>query len=478
MEDGNDFKISDLSLRVQGNIKTKLMGLNVQGTGYWESFLAEMQAILPQENWITADLRNQLLLQENSKAPEKLFDVWSQKFSYNVVNLIRILKNLGFDALVLECENEISRIKARRAENSNSGSIQPQMREPKKSEVKRKLFVSQDGSNHEVDVVITSMKQLRADLIKERDIKGGFTLQFLNPELKDWVVFQRIDQLSADIQKIKIIRMDIIEKVDIRDEIGHGSYSTIYRGIWMGKDVAIKVLTNLEFPEAYAREVNKYKNLRHPNVLPWYGVCLTPNYEKGIVTEIADGDLLTMLRKKEIKEGAFIGICKDVAYGMEYLAANKIVHRDLAARNLLVKIEGSKFVVKVADFGLSASTYSLKTNIELQRIKCAIRWTAPEALQNDHWTEKSDVWSFGIVIFEIYTGGERPYSDIAEDNEVRGKVINGITPGYPPKCSEVLKILMDSCWKKFPEERNDFESIRRVLQTVEIVTTIANSLHT
>jgi len=333
------------------------------------------------------------------------------------------------------------------------------------TKAKSKLCVMHEGNTFEVELFITtSMEQFCAELSKEMNIKGRFTLQFQN-ELKIWIVLQKLDQLSRT-SLIKIIPENL-EEVEFGVEIARGGYSIVYRGTWSGTEVAIKVLKNQNFPEAFTREMKKFKTLNHPHVIQYFGICLNDDNERGIITEVADGDLFHMLQEKKIEEAAFIKICKDVAAGMMYLSSNKIVHRDLAARNiLLMKSDGPNFIAKVADFGLSASSYSLKSKVELSRMEFATRWTAPEALQNDHWSEKSDVWSFGILLFEIFTYGQRPYSDISDDNIVRDKVISGLTPTYPATCSEDVKKIMNSCWKIIPQQRNNFKSIHSQLEDI------------
>jgi len=207
--------------------------------------------------------------------------------------------------------------------------------------------------------------------------------------------------------------------------------------------------------------------LRHPNVIQFFGVCLSANKERGIVTELTDGDLLRNLMDKGIKKEFFLGICKDVAAGMIYLSSKKIVHRDLAARNILLikegTNEGTKVTAKVADFGLSAGSQTLQTT----NLRLGTRWTAPEALLNDNWTEKSDVWSYGVVLFEIYSYGQhRPYHDLEDDKQVQKEVIAGRRPGHPDKCPEGICQIMDSCWERNPEDRKDFNWILKQIDNL------------
>jgi len=338
------------------------------------------------------------------------------------------------------------------------------------AEVKIKFDVMHEGNMFEVELFIASMDQFYADLSKAMNIKKKFSLQF--KKRNNWIVLQNLDQLSGISSPEIKINLEDLEEVEIGSEIGHGAYSTVYSGTWSGTSVAIKILKNQDFPEVYTREVKKYKALKqHPNVIQFFGVCRSRDNEQGIITEAADGDLSHMLMDGKIEEESFLKICKDVAAGMLYLSANKIVHRDLAARNILLKKEGLKFIAKVADFGLSASSYTiLKSKNEVSHLEFAMRWTAPEALLNDNWTEKSDVWSFGMVLFEIFTHGQRPYSNIFDEGAVREKVIGGLTPVsdpcYPATCPEDVKKIMNSCWKKIPQDRGNFKSILKEIEDI------------
>jgi serine/threonine protein kinase len=177
---------------------------------------------------------------------------------------------------------------------------------------------------------------------------------------------------------------------------------------------------------------------------------------------------------------------------MEYLAANNIVHRDLAARNILVREEGGSYRAKVADFGLSRSVdaHYYQTHIKL----FAVRWTAIEAMKYLKFSTKSDVWSYGVVLWEIFSGGQVPYYQFPKSQEGNGltslslspslplylflffsqfplpylfffKVMEAVFTGHrlshpsPGICPDSLFQLMLSCWKEIPGERPTFKQI-------------------
>ncbi|NXG69502.1 EPHB5 protein, partial [Baryphthengus martii] len=146
------------------------------------------------------------------------------------------------------------------------------------------------------------------------------------------------------------------------------------------------------------------------------------------------------------------------AAGMRYLSDMNYVHRDLAARNILVN---SNLVCKVSDFGLSRfleDDASNPTYTGALGCKIPVRWTAPEAIQYRKFTSSSDVWSYGIVMWEVMSYGERPYWDMSNQD-----VINAIDQDYrlppPPDCPTVLHLLMLDCWQKERVQRPKFEQI-------------------
>ncbi|XP_056148955.1 ephrin type-A receptor 4b isoform X2 [Lampris incognitus] len=196
----------------------------------------------------------------------------------------------------------------------------------------------------------------------------------------------------------------------------------------------------------------------HPNIIRLEGV-VTRCKPVMIITEFMEnGSLDTFLKKHD---GQFtviqlVGMLRGIASGMKYLSDMSYVHRDLAARNILVN---SNLVCKVSDFGLSRvleddpeAAYTTRGG------KIPIRWTAPEAIAYRKFTSASDVWSYGIVMWEVVSYGERPYWEMSNQD-----VIKAIDEGYrlpaPMDCPVVLHQLMLDCWEKGRSERPKFGQI-------------------
>lgn len=222
--------------------------------------------------------------------------------------------------------------------------------------------------------------------------------------------------------------------------------------------VAVKTLKPGEMDRSeFLQEAATMRKLQHKNILQVYAVS-TKKKPIYIISEfMVHGSLLEYLRGEGrlCKRFQLMKMTEQIISGMTYLEENHYVHRDLAARNVLV---GENLVCKVADFGLArlveADAYEMHS-----RAKLAIKWTAPEAALYNRFTSKSDVWSFGVVLYEIITFGRPPYPGMT-NSEVLERVEKGYRMPQPENCPYKFYNIMLKCWREEPENRLSFEGLQ------------------
>uniref|UniRef100_A0A671SQE0 Tyrosine-protein kinase n=1 Tax=Sinocyclocheilus anshuiensis TaxID=1608454 RepID=A0A671SQE0_9TELE len=249
--------------------------------------------------------------------------------------------------------------------------------------------------------------------------------------------------------------------------IGKGEFGDVMVGDYRGKKVAVKCIKHDATAQAFVAEASVMTQLRHTNLVQLLGVIVEEKGSLFIVTEyMAKGSLVDYLRSRGrtvIGGDCLINFSMDVCKAMEYLEANNFVHRDLAARNVLVS-EDNK--AKVSDFGLTKEASSTQDTAKLP-----VKWTSPEALREKMFSTKSDVWSYGILLWEIYSFGRVPYPRIPL-KEVVPRVEKGYKMDAPDGCPAVVYDIMKECWTLDPVERPSFRELRQKLQDI-----IANELY-
>ncbi|XP_035871136.1 tyrosine-protein kinase ABL2 isoform X8 [Phyllostomus discolor] len=275
-----------------------------------------------------------------------------------------------------------------------------------------------------------------------------------------------------------------MERTDItmKHKLGGGQYGEVYVGVWKkySLTVAVKTLkvTGEQFSstssvpctedtmevEEFLKEAAVMKEIKHPNLVQLLGVCtLEPPFY--IVTEYMPyGNLLDYLRecsREEVTAVVLLYMATQISSAMEYLEKKNFIHRDLAARNCLV---GENHVVKVADFGLSrlmtGDTYTAHAGA-----KFPIKWTAPESLAYNTFSIKSDVWAFGVLLWEIATYGMSPYPGI-DLSQVYDLLEKGYRMEQPEGCPPKVYELMRACWKWSPADRPSFAETHQAFETM------------
>ncbi|XP_069967607.1 tyrosine-protein kinase Abl isoform X2 [Bactrocera oleae] len=267
--------------------------------------------------------------------------------------------------------------------------------------------------------------------------------------------------LSPEPDEWEICRTDIVMK----HKLGGGQYGEVYEAVWKryGNTVAVKTLKEDTMAlKDFLEEAAIMKEMKHPNLVQLIGVCTRepPFY---IITEfMSHGNLLDFLRspaRETLDAVALLYMATQIASGMSYLESRNYIHRDLAARNCLV---GDNKLVKVADFGLARlmrdDTYTAHAGA-----KFPIKWTAPEGLAYNKFSTKSDVWAFGVLLWEIATYGASPYPNI-DLTDVFHKLEKGYRMERPPGCPPEVYDLMRQCWHWNAADRPTFKSIHHALE--------------
>ncbi|XP_054572310.1 tyrosine-protein kinase receptor TYRO3 isoform X1 [Eptesicus fuscus] len=227
--------------------------------------------------------------------------------------------------------------------------------------------------------------------------------------------------------------------------------------------------------EEFLREAACMKEFDHPHVAKLVGVSLRSR-AKGrlpipmvILPFMKHGDLHAFLLASRIGENPFnlplqtlIRFMVDIACGMEYLSSRNFIHRDLAARNCML---AEDMTVCVADFGLSRKIYSGDYYRQGCASKLPVKWLALESLADNLYTVHSDVWAFGVTMWEIMTRGQTPYAGI-ENAEIYNYLIGGNRLKQPPDCMEDVYELMYQCWSADPKQRPSFTCLRMELETI------------
>ncbi|XP_063498385.1 ephrin type-A receptor 1 isoform X3 [Symphalangus syndactylus] len=266
--------------------------------------------------------------------------------------------------------------------------------------------------------------------------------------------------------------------------IGEGEFGEVYRGTLRlpsqdCKTVAIKTLKDTS-PGGqwwnFLREATIMGQFSHPHILHLEGV-VTKRKPIMIITEFMEnGALDAFLREREdqLVPGQLVAMLQGIASGMNYLSNHNYVHRDLAARNILVN---QNLCCKVSDFGLTRLLDDFDGTYETQGGKIPIRWTAPEAIAHRIFTTASDVWSFGIVMWEVLSFGDKPYREMS-NQEVMKSIEDGYRLPPPVDCPAPLYELMKNCWAYDRASRPHFQKLQahleQLLANPHSLRTIAN----
>ncbi|XP_039287405.1 epidermal growth factor receptor [Nilaparvata lugens] len=290
---------------------------------------------------------------------------------------------------------------------------------------------------------------------KENAVKMTMVLQGLDEPLSP-------TNVKPNLAKLRIIKEHELRKGGV---LGYGAFGTVYKGVWVPEGenikipVAIKVLrecTGAETTKEFLEEAYIMVTVVHPNLLQLLAVCLTSKMM--LVTQLMPlGCLLDYVRNNKDKIGSkpLLNWCTQIARGMAYLEEKRLVHRDLAARNVLVQTPNC---VKVTDFGLAKLLDINEDQYKAAGGKMPIKWLALECIQHRIFTHKSDVWAFGVTVWELLTYGGRPYESVPA-RDVPELLETGERLPQPNICTIDVYMLMINCWMLDAESRPSFKEL-------------------
>ncbi|XP_017282404.1 receptor tyrosine-protein kinase erbB-4 isoform X3 [Kryptolebias marmoratus] len=262
--------------------------------------------------------------------------------------------------------------------------------------------------------------------------------------------------------QLRILKETELKRVKI---LGSGAFGTVYKGIWVPEGetvkipVAIKILNETTGPKAnveFMDEALIMASMEHPHLVRLLGVCLSPTIQ--LVTQLMPhGCLLDYVHehKDNIGSQLLLNWCVQIAKGMMYLEERRLVHRDLAARNVLVK---SPNHIKLTDFGLARLLDANEKEYNADGGKMPIKWMALECIHYRKFTHQSDVWSYGVTIWELMTFGGKPYDGIPT-REIPDILEKGERLPQPPICTIDVYMVMVKCWMIDADSRPKFKEL-------------------
>ncbi|XP_064183624.1 mitogen-activated protein kinase kinase kinase 13-like [Anguilla rostrata] len=238
------------------------------------------------------------------------------------------------------------------------------------------------------------------------------------------------------------------EEISELQWLGSGAQGAVFLGKFRSEEVAIKKVR-----EQKETDIKPLRKLKHPNIIGFKGVCTQAPCYCIIMEYCAQGQLFEVLRAgRKVTPRLLVDWASGIASGMNYLHLHKIIHRDLKSPNVLVTHNDT---VKISDFGTSKELSDKSTKMSFAG---TVAWMAPEVIRNEPVSEKVDIWSFGVVLWELLTG-EIPYKDVDSSAIIWGVGSNSLHLPVPSTCPDGFKILMKQTWQGKPRNRPSFRQI-------------------
>ncbi|KAK7362842.1 hypothetical protein VNO77_04966 [Canavalia gladiata] len=264
-----------------------------------------------------------------------------------------------------------------------------------------------------------------------------------------------------------------LSKLLVGVRFAHGANSRLYHGMYKDEHVAVKIITVPDDDETglladrlekqFIREVTLLSRLHHQHVIKFAAACRKPAVYCVITEYLSEGSLrayLHKLERKAIPLQKLIAFALDIARGMEYIHSQGVIHRDLKPENVLIN---GDFHLKIADFGIACEEAYCDLFAD---DRGTYRWMAPEMIKRKSYGRKVDVYSFGLILWEMLTG-TIPYEDMTPIQAAFAVVNKKSRPVIPSDCPPAMRALIEQCWSSNPDKRPEFWQVVKVLEQFE-----------
>ncbi|ESO02910.1 hypothetical protein HELRODRAFT_81107, partial [Helobdella robusta] len=333
-------------------------------------------------------------------------------------------------------------------------------------------------------VVISDYEATRKD---ELTLRRGARVRILSKDARisgdeGWWAGEVNDQVGIFpclcVSELLPIEIEYNELLPLGSMIGHGAFGNVHRGHWRGEEVAIKLFVVSSISpanhvnsmiESIRKEAQLFWLLHHPNIIRLLGVCLSPPNLCLVMEYARGGPVSQIIQRFSLTPEIIVNWALQIARGMNYLhegARLHIVHRDLKSNNILIleAIEGNNLenkTLKIIDFGLAREA-SHTTHMSTAG---TYAWMAPEVFKSQKFSKFSDVWSYGVVLWELLTG-KTPYEGFNFAAILYGVGNNTLKLPIPDSCPQSFKDLLQRCWQPAAHNRPTFRNIISILESI------------
>ncbi|OWR51860.1 mitogen-activated protein kinase kinase kinase 7 [Danaus plexippus plexippus] len=275
--------------------------------------------------------------------------------------------------------------------------------------------------------------------------------------------------MASNVQESPVAQQTFVEEIDYNEiqelqVVGKGAFGVVWKGLWRNTFVAVKHINSESEKREFAIEVRQLSRVSHPNIVRLYGAC-TQGAHVCLVMEYAEGgslyNVLHCRPKPKYSAAHAMSWARQCAEGVAYLHAMKpkpLIHRDLKPPNLLLVAGGQK--LKICDFGTAADKATYMTNN-----KGSAAWMAPEVFEGSSYTEKCDVFSWGIILWEVLSR-RKPFEEGGSAFRIMWAVHTGQRPNLIEGCPEPIEQLMTQCWHKIPAERPSMAKVVEIMKAL------------